>query len=96
MDLDPKDANNQFKETIDPAFNCFSADDDENTNNNPEENCKPEVHFFFLYNYFFYTIFLLDRLYIGLFYNSIIGGGCFCYLFVHTPLILLKAYNKDL
>lgn len=40
MDLDPKDANNQFKEAIDPAINCFPADEEDNTNNNPQENSK--------------------------------------------------------
>ena len=46
MDLDPKAANNQFKEAIDPAINRFpnsDEDDDDpditnNTNNNPQEN----------------------------------------------------------
>lgn len=39
MDLDPKGANNQFKEAIDPAINRFpSDDDDDTTNNNPHDN----------------------------------------------------------
>ncbi|XP_076039509.1 cell division cycle protein 27 [Oratosquilla oratoria] len=37
MDLDPKGANNQFKEAIDPAINRFPADDDDTTNNNPND-----------------------------------------------------------
>lgn len=38
MDLDPKGANNQFKEAIDPAINRFpSDDDDDTTNNNPHD-----------------------------------------------------------
>ncbi|KAB7495212.1 Cell division cycle protein 27-like protein [Armadillidium nasatum] len=43
MDLDPKDANNQFKEAIDPAIN-FPADGDDNTNNNPQENMTSEAN----------------------------------------------------
>nr|XP_053630046.1 cell division cycle protein 27 homolog isoform X1 [Cherax quadricarinatus] len=38
MDLDPKGANNQFKEAIDPAINRFPVDDDDTTNNNPHDN----------------------------------------------------------
>lgn len=38
MDLDPKGANNQFKEAIDPAINRFPTDDNENTNNNANDN----------------------------------------------------------
>lgn len=47
MDLDPKDANNQFKEAIDPAIN-FPADGDDNTNNNPQENSKLKGDEFYL------------------------------------------------
>ncbi|XP_037804473.1 cell division cycle protein 27 homolog isoform X2 [Penaeus monodon] len=38
MDLDPKGANNQFKEAIDPAINRFPVDDEDTTNNNPHDN----------------------------------------------------------
>merc|ERR1739838_774456 len=38
MDLDPKGANNQIKEAIDPAINRFPTDDLDNTNNNPNDN----------------------------------------------------------
>ena len=36
IDLDPKGASNQYKETIDPAASCYPVEDDQ-INNNPQE-----------------------------------------------------------